>query len=324
MNGISKTTSISKPDRISGINSRSAKRYLWAYLFILPQSVFFLVFTVYPILMSYVYSFYDWSGIGPLSKFIFLDNFKAVLADNTFWNAFKNNMIYIVVQTSLVLPLTLIMAILLNISFLKGRTFYRTIYFLPVITTASIVGIVMKFIFGNDNALVNNLLIALGIINEPIAWLAKPVTAMCVLILVGVWKIFGIIMVYWLAGLQTIPADNYEAAKIDGAGPWQTLKFIILPLLAPVGAVILLLTVVNGMHVFDLVKTLTEGGPFFGTDMVDLYIYRYAFGSGGFPQLGYASAAGVVFGIAIFAITLVLGWIVKRSNGSGKAKEAGH
>ncbi|MCZ8513880.1 sugar ABC transporter permease [Paenibacillus filicis] len=324
MNGISKSTGLSNPNSVSRLHSRSAQRYMWAYLFILPQFAFFLVFTVYPILMSYVYSFYDWSGIGPLNKFVFLDNFKAVLADHAFWNAFKNNMIYILLQTSLVLPLTLIMAILLNISFLKGRTLYRTIYFLPVITTASIVGAVMKFIFGNDNALFNNFLLALGIIREPVAWLSKPITAMGVLIIVGVWKIFGIIMVYWLAGLQTIPADNYEAAKIDGAGAWQTLRFITLPLLAPVGAVILLLTVVNGMHVFDLVKTLTEGGPFFGTDMVDLYIYRYAFGSGGFPQLGYASAAGVVFGVAIFTITLVLGWFVKLSNDSGKSRVIGH
>jgi ABC-type sugar transport system permease subunit len=305
------------------MKSRVTRKYFWAYMFILPQLIFFLVFTIYPIVMSYVYSFYDWSGFGPMSDFIGFGNFKKVIQDPAFWNAYKNNLIYIVVQTALVIPSTLITAIILNLSYLKGKTFYRTLFFLPVVTTAAVIGIVMKFIFGNENALVNNILLAFGVIDQPIPWLASSFAAMVVLILVGVWKIFGMTMIFWLAGLQSLPVDAYEAAKIDGAGPWNTLRYITLPLLVPVGTVILLLTVVHGMHVFDLVKTLTDGGPYFATDMVDLYIYQYAFGNNGFPQLGYASAAGIVFGITIFAITLVLGGLVKLTNGSAKTSRKG-
>lgn len=304
------------------MNSRLQKKYMWAYLFIFPQLVFFLVFTIYPIIMSYVYSMFEWPGFGPLDEFIFLDNFKKLLSDDSFWNAFRNNMVYITLQTAIVLPVSLLAAIVLNLGLLKGRTIYRTVYFLPVVTTTAIIGVVMKFIFGNDPALANNVLQAIGLIQEPINWLAKPGTAMAVLIGVGVWKMFGFTMVFWLAGLQSIPADTYEAAKIDGAGFWKSLRYITLPLLVPIGAVILLLTVVNGMHVFDLVMTLTGGGPFFGTDMVDLYIYRYAFGNAGIPQMGYASAAGIVFGVSIFTITLILGGIVKLASAEKKPKAA--
>jgi len=298
---------------------------LWSYLFILPQFVFFVVFTIYPIVMSYVYSFFEWTGFGPLTHFVFLQNFTELLSDSAFWNAYSNNIVYILLQTALVLPLSLVAAIILNFSFLKGRTIYRTIYFLPVVTTTAIVGVVMRFIFGNENALANNLLIALGMIHEPINWLGRPETAMIVLIGVGVWKMFGFTLVFWLAGLQTLPADAYEAARIDGAGFWNSLRYITLPLLVPVGAVILLLTVVNGMHVFDLAMTLTGGGPFFATDMVDLYIYRYAFGNSGLPQMGYASAAGILYGLTVFFFSLILGGIVRwtRLERDSKATKAG-
>jgi len=299
---------------------RERIRYRWAYLFILPQLLFFIIFTMYPILMSYVYAFYDWSGFGPLSNFVGFDNLIKILHDEQFWNAFRNSLLYMAAKTVILMPATLMMALILNQAFFKGKVFYRTVYFLPVVTTTSIVGIIMKFIFGNDQALVNELLMALGILSEPVPWLGQAGTAMLVLIFVGSWKFFGMMMVYWLAGLQSLPGDVYEAAKVDGASYWQTMRSITLPLLMPVAAVILLLTVVNSMHVFDLVKTLTNGGPFFATETVDLYIYNYAFSTSGFPQIGYASAAGIVFGLTVFLITLVLGWLAKLSKDGKDAR----
>lgn len=290
---------------------RTRIRYLWAYALIGPQVLFFLAFTVYPIVMSYVYSFYEWSGFGPLENFIGWDNFIKLVHEQAFWNAFRNSLIYMTAKTVILLPTTLMLALVLNQALFKGKVFYRTIYFLPVVTTTSTVGIVMKFIFGNENALVNEALMELGVLSNPIPWLGQADTAMFVLILIGSWKFFGMVLVYWLAGLQTLPKDVYEAAKMDGANGLQTLRYITLPLLAPVGAVILLLTVVNSMHVFDLVKTLTGGGPFYATETVDLYIYNFAFSTSGFPQIGYASAAGIVFGVAIFILTALLGLLVK-------------
>ncbi|MFB9275711.1 carbohydrate ABC transporter permease [Cohnella cellulosilytica] len=301
---------------------RETVRYLWAYLFILPQLVFFIVFTIYPIVMSYVYAFFDWSGFGPLSNFVRFENFARLLKDEMFWNAFGNSLVFIAAKIVILMPTTLLMALVLNQVFFKGKVFYRTMYFLPVVATTSIVGIIMRFIFGNDQALVNEALKALGLISEPIPWLGQSGTAMGVLIVVGSWKFFGMMMVYWLAGLQSLPGDVYEAAKVDGANYLQTFRSITLPLLVPVGVVILLLTVVNSMNVFDLVKTLTDGGPYFATETVDLYIYNYAFSTSGFPQIGYASAAGIVFGLTIFAITALLGWLGKRTGDSRKSRAA--
>ncbi|MBD2848145.1 sugar ABC transporter permease [Paenibacillus sp. IB182496] len=301
---------------------RNRIRFAWAYAFIFPQLLFFLVFTIYPIIMSYVYAFFDWSGFGPLSNFVGLENLARLMQDDQFWNAFRNSLVFIFSKTVILMPTTLLMALILNQAFFRGKVVYRTLYFLPVVTTTSIVGIIMKFIFGNENALFNETLLSLGILKEPVPWLGQAGTAMLVLILVGSWKFFGMMMVYWLAGLQSLPGDIYEAATVDGAGYWQTLRSITLPLLLPVGTVILLLTVVNSMHVFDLVKTLTNGGPYFATETVDLYIYNYAFSASGFPQIGYASAAGIVFGLTIFLLTAALGGLVKLSRDGQSAREA--
>lgn len=290
---------------------RTRIRYLWAYLLIGPQVLFFLAFTVYPIVMSYVYSFYEWSGFGPLENFIGWDNFNKLIHEQAFWNAFHNSLIYMAAKTLILMPTTLLLALLLNRALFKGKVFYRTVIFLPVVTTTSTVGIVMKFIFGNENALVNEALIRLGVLSNPISWLGQADTAMLVLILIGSWKFFGMVLVYWLAGIQSLPKEVYEAAKTDGANGLQILRYITLPLLAPVAAVILLLTVVNSMNVFDLVKTLTGGGPFYATETVDLYIYNFAFSTSGFPQIGYASAAGIVFGVAVFILTAFLGLLAK-------------
>ncbi|MBB6735414.1 carbohydrate ABC transporter permease [Cohnella zeiphila] len=300
------------------LSRRKRTRYAWAYLFVLPQVVFFAAFTIYPIAMSYVYSFYEWSGIGPLEDSVGWSNFSELLRDPAFWNAFRNSLIYIGATAAILLPSSLLLALVLNRAVFRGKVFYRTVYFLPVVTAASTVGIVMKFIFGNENALVNGLLLKLGLLSEPVPWLGQAGTAMGVLVLVGSWKFFGMAMVYWLAGLQSLPGEAFEAARIDGAGSAQVLRYVTLPLLRPVAAVVLLLTVVNSMHVFDLVKTLTGGGPFYATETVDLYIYNYAFNTSGFPRIGYASAAGIVFGLAIFLLTLLLGWLVQASRERGE------
>ncbi|GAB2545860.1 ABC transporter permease subunit [Gracilibacillus alcaliphilus] len=291
------------------LSKRTKRRYIWAMIFLLPQTIVFLGLSAYPIIMSYVYSFYRWSGIGPLENFVSFDNYIRLFGDSRFWNAFLNTLYYVIGTTVISVGLGLILAIILNDARLSGKGFYRTIYFLPVVTTTAIIGIIMSSIFGIDG-LVNELLLTLKIINLPIPWLTEGSLALLVLILVGSWKSLGINMVYWLAGLQAIPGELYESAQLDGAGFWKTLQHITLPLLKPMLAVIVLLSLVGGMHVFDLVKTLTDGGPYYATETLDLYIYNYAFSDahgGSRPMMGYASAAGVLLGIFTFAISLAFG-----------------
>ncbi|MFD0959980.1 carbohydrate ABC transporter permease [Paenibacillus chungangensis] len=299
--------------RTGTFRRRKGSRIAWAYVFILPQLLFLILFTLYPIIMSYVYSFYDWNGIGPLDDFVNFDNYSRAIGDERFWNAFKNSFIYTGGVTLLLMPSSLLLAIWLNNSMLKGRVIYRTLYFLPVVTTTAIIGIIMRSIFGNQHAFFNELLISLRMLQEPYSWLGKPTSAMIIVIVIGSWKFFGMMMVYWLAGLQSLPKDIYEAASIDGCDAVKTFRYMTLPLIMPIAAVVLLLCVTNSLHVFDLVKTLTEGGPYYSTDMMDLYIYRQVFDISGFPQYGYASAAGIIFGLSVFGITLVLSWFVKQA-----------
>ncbi|MCK1992151.1 sugar ABC transporter permease [Peribacillus muralis] len=294
--------------------SLSTKRqYLFCYLFLLPQTVLYLLFTVWPVIASFYYSFFNWSGVGSPEDFVGFRNFMEVVKDSFFWNAFQNSFIYTIALVAIVVPASLIVAMILNSPKLKGAVFFRTLFFLPVVLTMAIVGIVMNKIFASENGLINEVLMNLGLLQTPIDWLGKTGTAMIALILVGVWKGFGIKVIYWLAGLQTLPAELYEAAKIDGANPIQQFRYITLPMLIPFLVIIIFFQTVWAFNVFDLVKTFTNGGPFFGTDVVPLYIYRYAFEvEGGLPRMGYASATGIVYGLATMVISIGLGLLVRK------------
>lgn len=300
--------------------SERKREMMWCYLFILPQLVMFVLFTMYPIVMSYVYSFFNWSGIGPFQDFVGFANFIETAKDPYFWNAFKNSFIFMFSLVLIQVPLALLMAILLNAKWLKGVAFYRTIYFLPVVTTTAVVGVVMRFIFGAYNGVFNQFLMWLGLIDKPIDWLGNLDTALLIVIVVGIWKSFGMKMIYWLASLQSLPADIFEAAKVDGANSVQSFRYITIPLLIPIGTVIVLLSAVNALHVFDLVKSMTNGGPAFATDMVDVYVYRYAFENAGQTRIGFASAAGVFYGFAVLFISIILGYFVKKSGGKSAHK----
>ncbi len=308
------------PKKTTKMSRMRRKKLFYCYLFILPQLILFLGFTLYPIGMSYVYSLFNWSGFGPLTEFIGLENYWETIQDPLFWNAFKNSFIFMFFLVLIQVPLALLMAIILNSEWMKGAVIFRTIYFLPVVTTTAVIGVVMRFIFGAYNGLVNEVLMKIGLISAPIDWLGSMDTALLIVIVVGIWKTFGMKMVYWLAALQSLPKELYEAAKVDGANAIQSFRYITIPLLLPVGSVILLLSTVNALHVFDLVKSMTNGGPAFSTDMVDLYIYRYAFEGMGMPRSGFASAAGIFYGIAILFISLILGVLVKRSGGKKGAQ----
>ncbi|WP_416148790.1 carbohydrate ABC transporter permease [Salipaludibacillus sp. HK11] len=325
------TESVEKKPEIPSVNKQKRKKAVWAYIFLMPQIIVFFIFSAYPIVMSYVYSFYDWSGVGPLNNFIGLANYIQLLNSPRFWNSFLVSIYYILGTTVIGVGVALILAIILNDARLKGKGFYRAVYFLPVVTTTAIVGIIMSSIFGT-RGLVNTVLQSLNLIDSSIPWLTNGTLAITILIVVGAWKGLGINMVYWLAGLQSIPNDLYESAQLDGAGFWKTLRYITLPLLKPMLAVIVLLSLVSGINAFDLVKTMTDGGPNFATETLDLFIYNYAFSAqlgGGSTRMGYASAAGVLLGLFTFAISMVFGAgtfgkdLLKMRNKSKKKSKGG-
>lgn len=284
----------------------------WCWLFMSLAVGFYILFQGYPIICSIQYSLLDWSGMTSNAKFVGLANYKELLQDELFWNAFINSFKYTALIVPLELAVSLFLAYMLNNEKLKGRSLYRTMYFVPVVTTASVIGIIMIFILGVQGP-VNHLLTTLNIIKSPVNFLGNAKTALPTLVIISIWKDCGTYMIYWLAGLQGVSKDVYEAASIDGANRWQTFFHIVLPLIAPVGGIIAILCAINSLKVFDIVKTMTEGGPFYATDVIATYVYRNAFSSEiGMPRLGYASAAALLFGFTVIVIGLVLNGIKGR------------
>lgn len=293
---------------------KQMKLHRWHYLFILPMLILFIMFSLWPMVGSWYYAFFDWDGTGRPTNFIGFSNFVEIYMDPGFWNAFKITFSFALSNVLIQLPLTLIVAVILNHPAVKGRNVYRLFIFLPVISTTAVVGIVFVILLNPLGGPVNEVLMKLGWIESPINFLGSQKLALPTLLVISLWKSFGTPLIYWLAGLQTIPAELYEAAKIDGAGAVKRFTRITIPLLVPIGIIIVLLTFIGNLHPFDLVKTMTEGGPIKSTDVIDTYIYRYAFETTEYSntRYGFASAAGIVFSMAVFLIVIVQAIVMKR------------
>ncbi len=299
--------------------ARRWQRYstpFWCYVFMAPATILAGLFTFYPMVMSWVYSTYDWNGFSSAKDFVGLGNYQELWGDGLFWDAFGRSLIFVLFGTPLRVGVALALAILLNRQALRMSPVFRTMFFMPVVTTAAIVGIVMTFILGSYGSPINEALQQLHLIDAPIDFLSNPDSALWSVLMVHVWKNTGITMIYWLAVLQTVPQSYYDAAKVDGAGAWAILRHITVPILAPFAVVIIVLTANENLHAFALVQAMTEGGPYFSTQVIEVYIYQTAFASetaGGIPRLGYASAAGCFFGTAALVLALLQGLAVRQS-----------
>ena len=289
---------------------------LWCYAFMLPSLILAAAFTFYPIAASWYFSLFDWSGFTSEQLFIGLNNYAELITDSYFWQAFERSFGFALVTVPIRLALALVVAIILNDRALRLAPLFRTFFFVPVVTTTAIVGILMQFLFSPFHGPINQVLLGLGVTTVPVDFLGNPGSALWTVMAVQIWKTFGITMIYWLATLQAIPQELYEAARVDGAGSAKILQHITLPLLKPFGAIIALITAVSTLRVFDLVQTMTGGGPFFASEVMEVYIYRHAFSIQAFsaPRLGYASAAGVFFGLAVMLVALAQAIVVRRAN----------
>jgi len=286
----------------------------WCYFFMVPSLLLTVAFTLYPTVMSWYFSLLDWSGFSSDRDWAGLANYREVIQDDLFWNAYLRSFLFTIVGAPIKIGLALIVALILNDASLRFSSFYRTLFFLPVVTSSAIIGIMMTFIFSPLDGPVNMVLLQIGLLDRPVDFIGDPDTALWTVVAVYIWKWFGVTMIYWLAALQVVPQDLYEAARLDGAGRWHMHRTITLPLIVPFALVIVLITVVSALNIFGLVQTMTGGGPYFATEVMELYIYRNAFGAGEIPRLGYASAAAVVFGVTVLIISLVQGLGLKKAN----------
>lgn len=270
------------------------RRALYGYLFILPTILFFLAFIAYPFLRAVSISMTEWAGYDE-PRYIGLRNFYNLTKDRVFWIALRNTFTFMAATTVLQTVLPLLVAVLLYARW-RGDTFFRTVYFLPVIISFVVTALLWRMIYDANFGTLNNLLIALGLKKWAHAWLADPKTVLPAIILVSLWQSLGFYMVIFYAGLQSIPPELYEVASIDGANSWQKTLHVTVPMLWPVTTVVMIINIIGGIKVFDVIYVMTTGGPNHASEVLGTYLYVTAFGAtgGGSPSTGYAAAVGVV------------------------------
>ncbi|TVY08831.1 carbohydrate ABC transporter permease [Paenibacillus cremeus] len=278
-----------------------------AYYFLLPCIIGFLLFTTIPLVSSLVLSFYDWNILSP-PKFIGLSNFIRLFTDDDiFITSLKNTVLYVIAVVPFGIGLGLIAAVVLNQQ-LKGVAFWRAVYFLPVITSTVAISLVWRWIFNPDVGLINVILRGLAVANPP-SWIGGVEWALPSIMIVAIWKTIGYNMVIFLAGLQNIPKELYEAASIDGSNRWNSFWHVTVPLLRPTTFFITVIAIINSFQVFGFALIMTEGGPGNATNTLVLYVYQQGFK---FFNMGYASAIAWVLFVIILIFTLLQSYINHR------------
>jgi len=269
-------------------------------LFILPATAIFLTWTIYPLADALVMSFYHWNLLTP-SVFVGLNNYQRALSDPIFWQALRNGVMYTVISVPGQMVLGLAAALLLDQQ-IRFRAFFRTLYYLPVITSWVVVSLTFLYLYNGQVGPINYLLHdVLHIIPSYIFFLGDPNTALPSIATVNIWKGIGWTAVIYLAGLQSIPQEVYEAAMVDGAGRWQRFMKITIPLLRPTVLFLVVMLVIGSFNTFIQVYIMTNGGPLHSTETVLTYMYRNAFSS---LDLGYGAAISYLFTLMLFVITM--------------------
>lgn len=275
------------------------QRRVAPYIFISPFYILFLLFFVGPALFAFLLSFTAWNGVDPI-HWLGLRNYTELLGDATFRLTIVNTLWYMGSSLLVVCPLALLLAVLLNAGFLRGKAFFRTVFFIPVVTSTVIIAIMFLLIYDRDYGLLNAALQLTGL--QPIDFLGSPDKSKVAIIGLIIWRWTGFTMIYFLAGLQSIPREMHEAAWIDGANHWQSFLHITLPLLRPVITFVAVIVLIGSSQIFEEPYILTHGGPSDSSLSIVQYLYRVGFE---FLRLGYASAIGVALFVVIFGLSLL-------------------
>ena len=265
--------------------------------FLLPALALYLLFELLPIVQAAHYSLYDWNGLEPLTQFIGLDNYVKAFHDKAFTTAISNNLMIIVLSLAIQIPFSLALAVMLNRRF-RGRAVFRLIFFLPYVLSEAIAGIVFSLML-RPEALVDSGLTSIGLGGLIQDWLGDTNIVLFTLFFIITWKYFGFHMILLLAGLQGIPHEIEEAARIDGADSWRVFRHVTFPLLGPTLRVSVFLSMIGALQLFDMVWVTTGGGPLNATNTMAIAMFKAGFVK---SQMGYGSALAVVlflFGLVV-------------------------
>ena len=278
------------------------KSTLENYIFVLPAAIIFIIFYIIPFIWVFQLGMYDWDGILPTKIFVGLENFKEIFFDDKIWWQSMLNAGWI---TFIALTFQNALAFLLAWACdreIKLKNFYQLIFFIPPILSEVVVGLVWQWILDGHYGLLNSWLVQLGFPHLVRNWLSDPNTALTTVAIVHSWKGFGWGFLIFLAGLQTIPRELYEAARVDGANAWVCFRKITIPLMIPVAVLVAILTVLGTMQAFVLIIAMTGGGPAYHTQVPVLRILASMRGS---SRFGYACAQGISFGLILVVISFI-------------------
>lgn len=291
------------------MSSTRIKNNSQIFLMLLPNLLIFTALTIYPVIWALQYMFFSYDGVSS-PKFVGLANFiRLFTRDELFWRSVVNTLVYVGGKLVLTLPPAFLLAIILNKKF-KGRGLLQGIMFSPTIMSAAVMALMFYLIFNVYNGVINRVLLATGLVKQPLNWLGKDL-AMLTCIIVGAWGGIGNYMIYFLAGLQSIPKEIYESAELDGVNGWQRLWYITIPMMGPILQVILMLSIIIAFQDMQSIMVLTEGGPFNATQVMFLYIYQLYFPISASANTlvgsdyGYGAAASIVAAGIIGIVTAI-------------------
>ncbi len=272
---------------------------LIGWTFILPNFIGFATLTLVPVLILLYLGFTSWNAFGA-ATFTGTENFRRLLTDATFHTALKNTALYALMHIPLTLACSLGLAMLLNRK-MHGMAFFRTVAFFPYITSIVAIAVVWNMLFSPEAGVINQMLMAIGI-DDPPGWTTSTTWALPAVVIVATWRDMGYYMLLFLAGLQAIPSELYEAARVDGASAWQRFRNVTIPSLRPTTFFVTVMLTIASFKIFDLILVMTNGGPGTSTLVLSQYIYRKGFVENDF---GYASAVAVVLFVICLSVTVV-------------------
>jgi multiple sugar transport system permease protein len=281
-----------------------------AYGFLSVPLLLFMVFTVFALIFAFYLTFHEWSIIEPDRPFVGLRNYQDMVTDKDFLQSVVNTFYFTGVSVPITMAIGLLIALLLNLP-LRARGIIRTLYFLPVVTPFVVVSIIWKWLYNGDFGLFNFYLLKLHLIDDPLLFLADRNLAMPSVILMSIWSGVGFSMVIYLAALQAIPEELYEAARVDGASRWAQLRYVTVPMLRPTTLFLLVIGIISSMQVFTQIFVMTSGGPVGRTTTVVYFIYTAAFK---FYEFGYASTLAFGLFALVFVFTLIQLYLFRRAD----------
>lgn len=277
------------------------KESIPAYILIAPTIAVFIIFLYIPLVNAFKISLFDFKGYGSMDKFVGLENYKYVIGDRVFWNSVGHTITLIGFDLLLSITIGFLLAYALFRG-IKGKRVFHVAFFIPYLISMVVVGCIWKIIYDPMIGPLNQILGMLGLDSLRHSWLSEQGTALGSIIVTWIWRTIPFNMLILYANIMSLPTDYLEAAELDGASAWQRIRYVILPYLAPTFITLAILTITNDLRAFDMVWTMTKGGPGGATEVITSYVYRKAFSS---QRFGIASTASIIMMAMMIVITAI-------------------